>query len=203
MATTQDQRPTQLLTLEEYIRYDDGTETRYELVDGVLTAMPTENPLNNTIILFLISSLLKIGVPYYRLATNHQIQVSSRKVSARQPDLVVHTPASASAILQDGKLLRLHQPAPDLVVEVVSSSDTDQRSRDRDYLEKRQEYSQRGIAEYWIIDPIAAVVLVLTWVDETYQESVYTGDDLLASPKFPALSLSATELLTAGLPKFR
>ena len=203
MATTQDQRPTQLLSLEEYLRYDDGTETRYELVDGVLTAMPTENPLNNTIILFLISSLLKIGVPYYHLATNHQIQVSSRKVSARQPDLVVHTPASASAILQDGKLLRLHQPAPDLVVEVVSSSDTDQRSRDRDYLEKRQEYAQRGIAEYWIIDPIAAVVLVLTWVDEIYQESVYTGDDLLASPKFPALSLSATELLTAGLPKFR
>lgn len=203
MATTQDQRPIQLLTLEEYLRYDDGTETRYELVDGVLTAMPTENPLNNTIILFLISALLKVGVPYYHLATNHQIQVNSRKVSARQPDLVVHTPASASAILRDGKLLRLHQPAPDLVVEVVSSSDSDQRSRDRDYLEKRQEYAQQGIAEYWIIDPIAAVVLILTWVDETYQESVYTGDDLLASSKFPALSSSAIELLTAGLPKFR
>ena len=28
------------LTLEEYPAYDDGTENRYELVDGKLTIMP-------------------------------------------------------------------------------------------------------------------------------------------------------------------
>ena len=33
-----------LLTLEEYLAYDDGTENRYELEDGVLIRMPTESP---------------------------------------------------------------------------------------------------------------------------------------------------------------
>ena len=30
---------TKLLTLEEYLVYDDGTDTRYELVDGELVEM--------------------------------------------------------------------------------------------------------------------------------------------------------------------
>jgi Uma2 family endonuclease len=34
---------TALLTLEEYFAYDDGTENRYELVDGKLILMPPEN----------------------------------------------------------------------------------------------------------------------------------------------------------------
>lgn len=187
------------MTLEEYLAYDDGTETRYELVDGFLVAMPTENPLNNTIALFLVSYFLKLGIPYYCFATNHQIQVVSEKVTAHQPDLIVHSEASAAAILQDGKLLRLNQPAPALVVEVVSSSDTDKTSRDRDYIDKRHEYAQRGIPEYWIVDPIAAVVLILKRVGQEYQEQKFMGDGQLISPGFPSLELSAAQVLKAGL----
>lgn len=29
-----------LLTMEEYLAYDDGTDTRYELVDGKLDKLP-------------------------------------------------------------------------------------------------------------------------------------------------------------------
>ncbi|MEM9486588.1 MAG: Uma2 family endonuclease [Cyanobacteria bacterium P01_F01_bin.116] len=190
---------TQTMTLEEYLAYDDGTDTRYELVHGILVAMPTESPLNNTIALFLISYLLKLGIPYYCLATNHQIQVISTKVTARQPDLIIHSEESAAAILKDGKLLRLGQLAPRLVVEVVSSSDTDKSSRDRDYIEKRQEYAQRSIPEYWIVDPIAEKVLVLTLVDGTYTEQTFVGNESLASTSLPELALSAQQVLTAGL----
>ncbi|MEO1593009.1 MAG: Uma2 family endonuclease, partial [Cyanobacteria bacterium J06632_22] len=159
MTLAPSQRPaqpsTQPMTLAEYLAYDDGTETRYEVVYGILVEMPTENPLNNTIALFLISYFLKLGVPHYCLANQHQIEVSSDQVTARQPDLVVHSEASATAILKDGKLLRWEEPAPRLVVEVVSRSDTDAASRKRDYVEKRAEYAQRGIPEYWIVDPAA------------------------------------------------
>lgn len=43
----------QSMTLEEYLNYDDGTDTRYELVDGILVEMPTESPINKTIVMFL------------------------------------------------------------------------------------------------------------------------------------------------------
>ena len=37
---------TRLMTLEEYLNYDDGTDTIYELVNGELVSMPPESNLN-------------------------------------------------------------------------------------------------------------------------------------------------------------
>ena len=90
-------------------------------------------------------------------------------------------------------------PVPDLVVEVASSSDTDRRSRERDYIRKREEYEQRGIPEYWIVDPIAEVVLVLTLVKGAYDEQQYVGDQKLMCSAFPSVELSASQVLKAGL----
>ena len=189
----------QPMTLEEYLNYDDGTDARYELVNGVLVKMPTESPINKTIVMFLVSYFLQLGVPYYCLAVGHQIEVSSEQVTAREPDLVVHSEASAAAILQDGRLLRVNQPVPTLVIEVASNSATDPRSRDRDYIDKHREYAQRGIPEYWIVDPIASGVWVFKLVGKEYQEQQFIGDEPLISPGFPDLELSAVQVLKAGL----
>ena len=194
-ATSRPQR----MTLEAYLNYDDGTETRYELVDGVLVEMSTETPLNHTIAIFLLSYFLRSGIPHYCLAMRHQIQVPSNRASAREPDLIVHSEASAAAIIEDGKLLRIAHPQPRLVVEVVSSSDTDKVSRDRDYIEKRREYAQREIPEYWIVDPIAKVVMVLSLTGDTYRESVFSGAEPLVSVGFAELALTAEQVLTANL----
>jgi Uma2 family endonuclease len=86
-----------------------------------------------------------------------------------------------------------------LVVEVVSSSDSDPKSRERDYTEKRAEYAARQIPEYWIIDPIQAVVLVLALEGEQYREVEFTGTQHIVSPGFPDLNLRAEQLLNAGL----
>ena len=52
--------PTQtFFTLEEYLAYDDGTDTRYELVNGESVAMPSESDLNNLVAIFLLAQLLK------------------------------------------------------------------------------------------------------------------------------------------------
>jgi Uma2 family endonuclease len=185
------------MTLEEFLDYDDGTDARYELEDGVLVEMGAENPLNCTIAMFLVFEFAKLGVLYRHLAIGHQVGVSSTKATARQPDLIVHSEASADAIRNGGKILFADMPAPLLVVEVVSSSDTDPRSRKRDYEDKRAEYAQRGIPEYWIVDPIAAVVLVLTLDGAEYQEQRLTGSMAIASPTVPALSLTAEQIVTA------
>jgi Uma2 family endonuclease len=190
----------QRLTLEEYLNYDDGTDTRYELVDGVLVEMPTESTENTQIAMFLIAAFLQMGIPYYRLGIKQQIAVNSEKVTARDPDLIVHSENSARAIsgLKQA-LLQFEMPPPMLVVEIVSNSDTDKKSRDRDYLEKRSEYAARGIPEYWIIDPIQQVILVLTLSAEHYQEQTLTESDAIVSLAFPGLHLSAKQVLSAGL----
>jgi Uma2 family endonuclease len=188
------------MTLEEFLDYDDGTDTHYELEDGVLVEMAPENPLNEAIASVLFAAILNLGVPADRLIIGHHIGVSSTKATARKPDLVVHSEASADAIYSGVKLLAADMPPPMLVLEVVSSSDTDKRSRKRDYEDKRAEYAARGIGEYWIADPIAQVVLVLTLVGGEYQEQRFTGDMAIASPTFPALNLTVDVLLRAGRP---
>lgn len=50
---------TKLFTLAEYLAYDDGTDKRYELVNGELVEMPPESDLNNLIAMYLIAALLK------------------------------------------------------------------------------------------------------------------------------------------------
>jgi Uma2 family endonuclease len=189
---------TRRMTLEEYLTYDDGTDTCYELVDGVLVEMGAESPLNSFIASFLFSVFLAAGIPYYRLVIGHQVGVSSTKATARQPDLIIHTDESRAAILDDGRILRSGSPAPMLVVEVVSNSNTDKQSRERDYVEKAAEYAERGIPEYWIIDPDRTAILIGTLTHGAYQFQEFQGQQLLKSPTCSTLVLTAEQVLTAG-----
>ena len=201
MTIATDGRPTtvqQRMTLEEYLDYDDGTDTRYELEDGVLVDMSGENPLNPCIAIFLLGYLLQeIGIPLRLLVIGHQIEVRSSYATCRQPDLIVHTPESYAAILSGVRVLNLGTPAPLLVVEVASSTLTDGKSRKRDYEHKPREYADRGIVEMWIVDPDRLWVQVGTLKDNAYQFETFTGEQTIKSPTFPALNLTAGQVLTA------
>lgn len=86
-----------------------------------------------------------------------------------------------------------------LAVEVVSNSATDQESRDRDYTQTFAEYAERGIPEYWIVDPDAALVTVCTLEDTAYQMAEFIGDEAVFSPTFPAFNLTTAQILAAGM----
>lgn len=109
----------------------------------------------------------------------------------------MHSDESRAAIFEDGRLLRAEFAPPRLVVEVCSNSKEDQTSYRRDYVEKPVEYAARGILEYWIIDPVRAVVKVGRLVEGAYQFQDFTGESAIVSPTFPALELTVTQVLTA------
>ncbi len=188
------------MSLEEYLSYDDGTETRYELVDGVLVEMGAESPINTWIAGFLFEVFLRMGIPSYRIGFKHLIQVDSVYVTARDPDLIVHTEASATAF-DDGRkeaCLRLNEPNPLIVIEVVSPGTEATDNYKRDYERKPKEYAARGIPEYWLIDPDRAWVKVGTLVDGVYEFQDFTGNQVIKSPTFPSLTPTAEQVLTAG-----
>ncbi|MEC4818496.1 MAG: Uma2 family endonuclease [Scytonema sp. PMC 1069.18] len=85
------------LTLEEYLKYDDGTDIQYELVAGELVAMPPESPKNVQIALFLLVQFLKF-VPIKRLSNKAEIIISGFRATARILDLVVLTDELASVL---------------------------------------------------------------------------------------------------------
>jgi Uma2 family endonuclease len=187
------------MALEEYLNYEDGTEKRYELVNGVLVEMPTESPINILIAQFLLVHLVEIGFPLNRLGLKHQIAVPSSEATARDPDLTVHSEASAAAILaQKQALLDVNMPAPLIVVEVVSPGERGTPNYERDYVHKPVEYAARGIPEYWIVDPSRNVVLILTLDGKQYPQQAFTGNQAILSASIPGLALTAEQVLNAG-----
>lgn len=186
-------------TIEEFLGYDDGTDTRYELVDGVLVEMGAESTLNTRIAVFLLLTFARLGVADDRLGMKQLIAVSNSKATARDPDLIVHSEASARAI--DGQpqaCLAFDAPAPVLVVEVVSPGEPGSDNYDRDYVEKPKEYAARGIDEFWRVDPGRAVVTVLRLENGSYQAQDFRSGDSVASRAFPDLRLTAEQILRAG-----
>ena len=193
------QTKTRFTSIEEFLAYDDGTNTRYELVDGVLVDMGAESTINTIIAGFLFAAFLQLGIPAYRIGFKQWIAVSSTSVTARDPDLIVHSEGSFAAI--DGlpqALVATDAPAPLVVIEIVSPGNPGSENYDRDYVEKPREYAARGIPEFWRIDPERAVVTVMKLEDGAYQARDFRGSDLVVSRTFSTLRLTAEQILRAG-----
>jgi Uma2 family endonuclease len=183
---------TKLFTLAEYLAYDDGTDKRYELVNGELVEMPAESDLNNQIAMYSIGLLIQV-VPVRLLRRGTEVAVSGSRTTVRVPDLLVLTEESATALAGSSRsIITNDMPPPALLVEVVSPG---KENENRDYRYKRSQYEARGIAEYWIVDPEGDRVVVLALVDGLYEETIYRGNDRVVSPTFPTLELTAKQIL--------
>lgn len=180
------------LTFEEFLAYEEESDTRYELVDGELVEMPTESSENNRISRGLFLELAKL-VPLARLAhKDTKVEVSGRRATCRIPDLLVHTDESAAALSGASRsIVTRDMPPPALVIEIVSSGST---NRIRDYRYKRTEYAARDIAEYWIIDPEERQITVCEWVDGQYEDKVFAGETRIESTVIPRFQQTAEQI---------
>jgi Uma2 family endonuclease len=185
-----------LLTMEEFLNFDDGTDTRYELVNGELVVMPTESPRNCRISKLLMIELIK----YFGIDSIHvkdiEISVSGRRATVRLPDLTVLSEDGIEALSDKlSNTVTLDMPPPVLVVEVVSPG---KENRDRDYRHKRTEYAARGINEYWIIDPELQQITICLWVNGQYEDTIFTNDMAIATTVISGFSLTAENILGFG-----
>jgi Uma2 family endonuclease len=182
---------TQKMTLAEFLAHDDGTDYLYELDRGELIQMPLESEINRRIGMFLVAYLLQLGIPPYRLTMKTEIAVSGSSVSVRVPDLIVFSEELATEIEGASRsIVLMEMSPPDLVIEIVSPN-----QQKRDYRYKRTEYAARGIAEYWIVDPIENKITVLEWVEGLYEERVYTGEEAIDSAILGKLDLNVIRVL--------
>ena len=191
---------TQKLTFEEYLTYSDGTDTRYELVNGELVPMSLGTGKHGSIIEFLYDQfrdqIRQRELPW----TAKQMTVGVRSPrggrwdTSRIPDITVLTLAQWEAMEDREAVINFNEPPPILVVEVVSPS-----SKTDDYRSKRAEYGLLEILEYWIVDPSEAKITLCILDHEFYDSIDYQGDRSIQSPVFPNLKLTAAQVLTAKL----
>lgn len=184
------------MTFETYLTYDDGTDTRYEWVDGELIAVPTESEFNEWLSFALQLYFVNSGLVRPRLLKRYTCELEVPTLEPKQPrnrfpDLVILRPEHIE-LTQNRLTIRLDMPPPDLVVEVVSPGKV---NRVRDYEEKRHQYEAREIPEYWLLDPDQATVTVLVLKGDTYDETAFSGNDKIVSFMFSGFSLTAEQVL--------
>ena len=186
----------QRLTITEYLAYDDGTGTRYELVDGELAPMSLGTGQHGDISEFLNdefkAEIKRLSLPW--IAKDMKIGIQSPRGSrwetVRIPDLVVLPLEQWIGLSNREALIPLNEPAPLLVVEVVSPS-----TAATDYRAKHSEYAVLDIAEYWIVDPMKLKITIGTLQDGSYSDLVFSGDQAIVSPTFPDLCLTVAQVL--------
>lgn len=187
---------TQRLTFKDYLTYSDGTDTRYELVNGELIPMSIGTGLHGAIIKLLegifeaeIARLALLWVVLPGLVGVRSPR-SGRWDTSRIPDIVV-IPLEQWRNLQTREaVIELDEPPPLLVVEVLSES-----TKTADYRAKRAEYNVLGIPEYWIVDPLEAKLSVLTLIEGWYEVAEFHGGDRIQSSTFPELTLTTEQVL--------
>jgi Uma2 family endonuclease len=192
-----------LITLEQYLTYDDGTGNRYELVQGELVAMTPPTWLHLAIAKYLErvfdQEIQQLGLPWEAFREPGQQTGMS---SARLPDVAIVPMDAISGALEQSAILTI---ASILVVEIVSDSTAIQ-----DYRNKVLEYQTKGIREYWVVDPDPfgaaqyigspklPTVSIYSLVDNQYQVQRFQGASIVLSPTFPELQLTAQQILAAG-----
>lgn len=189
---------TQRLSLDDYLAYEGGTDTRYELVNGELIAIAQPKGRHGAIAEFLNDTfraeIKRLGLEWTskQMAIALQSPRGGRWDTACIPDVMVLALEQWRILRDQEAIIRLNDPPPYLVVEVVSDSTVT-----ADYRAKRVEYNVLNIPEYWIVDPLKHCITLLQPVDELYEETCYTNNDLMRSAIFPELTLTVEQVLTA------
>lgn len=142
----------------EYLALD--TNRLIEFSDGTLEFLSMPKP-NHQFILFYLIQLMNDFVKTHGLGhvLPASLRVRLRSGKFREPDIVFVSADNSHRFVED------YCDGADLVVEIVSDSHED---RKRDHIQKKQEYAEAGISEYWIVDPKDEEITVLTLSDEVY-----------------------------------
>lgn len=191
------------LSFADYLNFCETSQEPYELVRGELQLMTPPTWLHFLIAKFLERSfddeVARLQEPWIVVQGAGQQTTDD---TSRLPDVSIVPFDAISNSLDQTAVLTI---AALLVVEVVSDSTALQ-----DYREKVTEYQTKGIREYWIVDPDPfgaakyigspkrPTVSVYSLVDGVYQVKRFQESDRILSPTFPALQLTAEQILRAG-----
>jgi Uma2 family endonuclease len=164
----------------DYLWLTGHTNHLVEYADGVIEvlAMPTKQhqAISRFLFLAFYSLMARIGGEVFYAPL--RLQVGPRRY--REPDILLLRSAGDPRGMNDYWL------GADLVVEIVSPDDPD-----RDYVTKRLDYAVAGIPEYWIVDPMREIILVLQLVDGAYAEhGVFRRGTVADSLLFPEFQVA-------------
>lgn len=185
---------------EDYLTWREETESvlpgQFELIDGELIEVPPESGPNDAIANRLFFWLVASGVVPLECVRPGKCEVQvpvlrPGDAANRFPDLVILDRVHLE-LTQQRLTITLDMPPPRIVVEVLSPG---KQNRDRDRVHKQDQYAARAIPEYWLIDPEAQTVEVLSWREGQYEGlGMAQGSQRIVSRELAGLQLTAEQI---------
>ncbi|HEV3084131.1 MAG TPA: Uma2 family endonuclease [Gemmataceae bacterium] len=180
-----------ILTPEEFDAVEDYDENyRYELIHGVLvvSAIPLEASVGpNEMLGYCLldyqqrhpqGSALNLTLPERYIRTRDSRRLADRVIWAGL-----------------GRLPNWKKEHPSIAVEFVSAR---RRDRERDYVDKRRDYMEIKIKEYWIIDRFRRTLTVIRYRPRRPEVLVINEKEVYTTPLLPGFELPLKKLLAVA-----
>ncbi len=177
-------------TYEDYKSLPYVERQRYELLEGELIPMTPSPGESHQRTLANVGFYLQMFVRHHRLGSLYYAPLDvvlgePGEEQVVQPD-ILFVAKGRRRIIREEEI----RGAPDLVVEVLSAS-----TEERDRVFKRRLYAKYGVREYWIVDPEAKTIEVLTFRARGYERAgLYTKGEILQSPLLAGLQIPLDEV---------
>ncbi len=144
---------------EDYLWLSDHTSALIELTDGFIEVLPMPTDRHQSILLVLYRLFFAAVELSGGKVLIAPLRLRIRPGKYREPDLLLLRSA------RDERRQDRFWIGADLVLEVVSHDKSE-----RDLVEKRSDYAEGRIPEYWIVNPVDETITVLRLADDAYVE---------------------------------
>ena len=177
----------------EAAEFDEGY--RYELIHGVLVvnAAPREEERDaNEELGYWLRTYQKThpqGGALDLTLSEHDLRTGPQ---IRRADRVIWTGLGR---LPRTRALAKRRDVPSIIVEFPSARPADMR---RDYDEKRIEYRDLGVREYWLIDRFRRAMVVYRWQGKRWAKHVVRESEVYSTSLLPGFELSIAAILAVS-----
>jgi Uma2 family endonuclease len=173
---------------EEYLVLTDHRVRLVEFTDGKVEALPMPTHEHQMILKFLLFAFVNFFEARGGLVLFSPLRLRIRPGKYREPDLIL----LASA--KDERSQSRFWEGADLVVEVVSKD-----KPERDLVDKRLDYAEGHVPEYWIVNPLTETISVLRLTGQAYEDAgVYRRGQSAQSVLNPDFSVSVDAVFDAA-----
>lgn len=174
-------------TDEQYLAFTDHSSRMIEFTDGYLEPLPTPTDKHQCILEFLYEAFAAFVRPRGGKVHLAVLRLRIRPGKFREPDLLLLRSA------RDPRRQDRFWTGADLVLEVVSRD-----KPHRDLIEKRGDYPEAQVPEYWIVNPNDETVTVLRLEGLEYVEAgVFHRGEMAASTVLAGFAIDVSAIFDA------
>jgi Uma2 family endonuclease len=172
---------------EEYLVFTDCTNRLVEFTDGFLEPLPMPTDRHQSILKCLFLLFHFFIDPRGGKVQFAPLRLRIRPGKFREPDLLL------LLLAKDPRRQNRFWTGADLALEIVSPE-----KPERDLIDKRADYAEAQVPEYWIVNPQTETITVLRLQDTAYLEAgQYQRGQAAASILLPGFAVDVTAVFDA------